>query len=201
MPQNLNEVVQGCARGIDLAFVSGHRRLQVRALVPGLNSALEDAFPYNEKLLQMLTLSLVRTSSVLIEAPRVALLFKSAGTAAAAQQAYLKANEPMPPNLDLGAYDGSPLSAIDDNGNGAVRVIVNPISARGNPILPDIETAVKEEPRATWILLNADFTADRSALGIRELDRRAAFLNTFVDVFYFRNLVRCTYASSNGLEG
>eukprot|EP00171_Calliarthron_tuberculosum_P020992 IDg20992t1 len=181
VPRNLNEAVKVCARALDAAAAGGARRMRVRALVPGLNPALEDSFPYNEKLLLMLTLSLVRTSDALAEAPRVALLFKSAGTAAAATNACKSSGERLPDHVDIGVYDDA--RALPEKIDGAVRVIVNPVSARGNPVVNEIERAVNRDPGATWVLLNPDFDADRSAMGVRELDRRADFLSQFVDVF------------------
>lgn len=188
VPRNLNEAITVCARSLDAAVASGARRMRIRALVPGLNVALEDSFPYNEQLLLMLTLSLVRSSKALTTAPHVALLFKSAGTAAAASNACAKSGEPLPSHVDIGVYDDS----TQVQTTGAVRVIVNPVSARGNPVLDELERAVARDPDATWVLLNPDFTGDRSALGVRELDRRAEFLKQFTDVFYFRNLVSTT---------
>lgn len=154
--------------------------MRVRALVPGLNVNLEDTFPYNERLLLMLVLSLARTASVTANAERVNLRFKSAGTAASALKTY--GGEELPVNIHVGVYDDP------EDTEGDVNIIINPVAARGNPVLAEIERSVNRAPDQIWILLNPDFSADRSALGMRDQSRRKEFIDKFADVFYFRNL-------------
>ncbi len=181
VPANINEVVQTCASGLDRASAAGYKRMRVRALVPGLNPGLENNFPYNEKLLLMLVLSLARTASLTSKAERVNLRFKSAGTAASALKTYGE-GEPLPANIHLAVYDDP------NDTEGDVNIIINPVAARGNPVLAEIERALGRAPEATWILFNPDFSADRSALGMRDQTKRDEFLKQFVDAFFFRNL-------------
>lgn len=55
--------------------------------------------------------------------------------------------------------------------------------------MDDLEAVLGRAPDALWIMINADLGLDRAAVGMRESARRDRFLNSFVDVFYFRNLV------------
>lgn len=183
VPRNINEVVQACVSAIDSASAAGIRRMRIRALLPGLNPSLEDSFPYSEKLLLMCVLSIARMSEV-CTSTEVNLRFKSTGTAASALQTYGTEN-PLPANINITVYDDrDDLTCEPDS----VNIIINPVAARGNPVLKEIETGVAKCPDGIWVLFNPDFTADRAALGMKYQQRRLDFLATFVDVFYFRNL-------------
>lgn len=186
VPRNINEVVQECVSGIDRASAAGIRRMRIRALIPGLNPALEDTFPYSEKLLLMCVLSIARTSQVCLGCTQVNLRFKSAGTAASALQAFgADEDNPLPANVNITTYVDDDDS---DDDSDSVNIVINPVAARGNPVLEEIEAAVGKSPGGTWLLFNPDFTADRAARGMKDQQKRAEFIESFVDVFYFRNL-------------
>lgn len=192
VPTSPEEVVSIGARAIDNAWKSGVRRMQIGALIPGLNPALEETFPYNDQLLVQTVRRLVEESDTIRNAPHIALLFKSAGTAAAALDLYQKTTQ-LQENVSVASFfrrdtpvgDASRLAEAP-----GFNIVVNPVNSRGDPVILDIMDLVKEQPEASWILINPDFTGDRSALGVREIDRRNKFLSDFAQVFYFRNLVR-----------
>lgn len=189
VPRNLNEIVRVAAAGLDRAAAKGTARLQIDALVPGLNPTLEDSFPYNERLLVMLVRALLTQSTALRDSARVALLFKSEGTAASARQVYKKEGD-LPANATIASYylrDGDGESRLA--GTDGFNVIINPVNARGNPVIVDVMRLVEQQPEAGWVMLNPDFSADRSALGMKDVKHRQEFLDTFQSVFYFRNLV------------
>lgn len=188
VPANVGQSVAAASAAIDSAAADAVRRMQVALLVPGLNVQLENSFPYSDALLYTIVASLAR-SGVLAGA-EVSLLFKSAGTAAAFQNEH----RPLPDNVSVASFFGR-----DTPGAGqrprvvqapGFNVVVNPVSARGDPVLRDIRALVETAPDASWILLNPDFSGDRSALGVRDITEQNAFLDTFRQVYYFRNLVR-----------
>lgn len=78
-----------------------------------------------------------------------------------------------------------------------VNFIVSPVSNRGDSVMDDLDTILSEAPDAVWVLVNAALTLDRAAVGMSENKRRQDFLESFTEVFYFRNLVRHLY---NGLK-
>jgi Domain of unknown function (DUF1995) len=178
-------------------------RSKIHALVPGLIPGIEDAYPYNETLLYDLVLAIaIRLAEFRI---KIVLLFKSAGTVAAATQYYRKSDKfpDIPETISLASFcprdgprDGKPLIPPD-----ALGIVVNPVNSRGDPVILDIASMVGScATSCEWILFNPDFTADRSALGVAEVSRRNAFLETFEDVFYLRNLFAVSRPSLEATE-
>lgn len=165
-------------------------RARLTALIPGLNPALEETFPYSDRLLCDVALALARATA---NRRRVRLLFKSAGTAAAASQYYAKGSQegPLGEDISLASFnkrdssrDGTPLVS-----SGELGIFVNPKNSIGDPVILDVQHVVDTAPAdASWILFNHDFTADRNALGLAEQTRRTAFVESFCEVFYFRSV-------------
>lgn len=186
------------------------RRAAVNLLTPGLNPALEDTFPYSESTLcdaaALLALAAARSYPT---APHVALLFKSAGNAASARSYYTSPGSPAPPDI-ASALAAGDVSIESFAGRDAARpgsdvaapcppravvVIVNPVSARGDPVVADVRSLVEAGEAAAadiaptaHILLNPDFDADMSALGVRDRAARDALLASFDDAYYLRTL-------------
>lgn len=184
-PTTLDQTLTLAATSLDKALSTGVKRANLTALIPGLNPLIEETVPYSDSLLNNLSYSLTHRSTALSSSPSVALLFKSAGTAAAARVQY--------PDNDDARVQFSSYFRRDASAGGSVsphaNIIIHPISSRGDRVMDDLEAIIECAPDASWILLNADFGIDRAAVGMRELARRDRFLNSFVNVFYFRNLV------------
>lgn len=184
-PTSIEQTLSLAAISLDRALSSGIKRAKITALIPGLNPLIEETVPYSDSLLNTFSYSLTRHSDTLSSCSSVALLFKSAGTAAAARFQY-------PDNDDACVRFESYFrrdARTDAPASPHANVIVNPTSARGDNIMDDLETVVERAPDALWVVLNADMGVDRAAVGMRESARRDRFLNSFVDVFYIRNLV------------
>lgn len=176
------------------------QRAQTHFLIPGLNTTLEDTFPYSDSLLSDAALLLGETAAKTYadedgSLPNVVLLFKSAGTAAAARAYYSKSNR-FPELLSSGrlyiksfALRDSPFggNALLPEHN-SVAIVVNPATSRGDKVVDEVKALTEREVGRAFILLNPDFSADVSALGIVERGRRDDFLASFTPVFYLRTL-------------
>jgi Domain of unknown function (DUF1995) len=194
VPTSFSEAVAGAAAALSTAAAP---RATVSALVPGLNPALEDTAPYSDATLCDLALGLAVALSGCTDPPRrVALLFKSAGTAAAAR-AYYTASSPLLPSLSIASFAARDAARAAPSQPpprvvpvGAVGIFVNPVNSRGDPVdRDDVQPLVEREgDESDFILLNPDFAADSSALGVAEMSRRASFLRTFVCAYYFRSV-------------
>lgn len=187
-PTTLDVLIPQVAATVDTAIANGHRRLQLTTLIPGLNPQIENTVPYNEELFQQISLQLILSSEKLSQYPTISLLFKSAGTAAAALNQFRKSEIAIPENVNIASYFGRD-AAMGKSRIGNANIIVNPASARGNPVFKDLMSLLAEDKDAIWILINPDFSADRAALGMREIEETEMFLASFTSVFYFRNLV------------
>ncbi|CAN8072441.1 unnamed protein product, partial [Agarophyton chilense] len=108
-----------------------------------------------------------------------ALLFASPGAAAAAATQYRRADVALPSGLHTAVFDQPCAHA---------NVLVAPVALRGDDLLPQLLRATTAAPHALWLLLNADLSAERAAVGMRESERRARFERSFELAFYFRNL-------------
>lgn len=182
-PRNVDETITLAGASLDAVLNTGAKRAKLSAVIPGLNPLIEDAVPYSDTLLNNVAYGLTQQCLTLASVPSVAVLFKSAGTAAAARASL----GPVDERVTFGSYfrrDGSG-ARVSQHAN----LVVNPTSARGDRIMDDLEAVLSEAPDATWVLLNADMGIDRAAVGMREIARRDDFLAGFVDAFYFRNLV------------
>lgn len=211
VPRSVEDTVRVASRSIEEAASQGVRQMQLGVLVPGLNPSLEENVPYNEGLLFAVAAALATECNLFKDAPKVSLLFKSAGTAASASQNYKKNEEKLlqNPNVSIASFDKrdqdfeapSDAQSLSSSGNvtaegsGAVQdsakpvnLIVNPVSARGDPLVDHLAQLTSNRQSEFWIMLNPDFTADRSALGLRDMGKREAFLQSFAQIFYFRNL-------------
>lgn len=186
------------------------RRAAVNLLTPGLNPALEDTYPYSESALcdaaALLALAAVRAYPA---APHVALLFKSAGNAASARAYYTSPASPAPSSfaealaagdISIGSFAGRDAARPRPDAAApcpprAVVVVVNPVSARGDPVVADVralveagEAAAPDTAPTAHVLLNPDFDADVSALGMRDRAERDSFLKSFESSYYLRTL-------------
>lgn len=225
VPQDAAELISQAVAAITSAeATAGHnRRHRVTALIPGLNSLIEDTYPYNDALLMELVMELAvrlsqNTSEQAGEPERVCILFKSVGTAAAAAKYYSQTrtstgkgvedgspSEPsdgnvptsptraFPEHITLGSYakrDGPRVGEGPLVPPGARAILVNPMSSRGDPLVPELTQLVNETSDATckWVMVNEDFSGDRSAAGIAEMGRRNEFLSSFSQTYYMRNL-------------
>lgn len=195
-PTSLESTVSLATQAITNAIGDGHKRVGVTALIPGLNPLIEETVPYSAALLNILAKGLVQyTPQINDEASSSppALLFASAGTAAAAAAQYKRDAPTTAGNVtEEFQIETASFSKRDGKANRtspSANVIVAPVSSRGDPIMDDLETIIKENDDALWILLNPDFGADRAAVGMRENARRASFEESFRDTFYFRSLV------------
>lgn len=199
-PTSLESTVTLATSALNKAIEDGNKRLLVTALIPGLNPLIEQTVPLSSSLLQILAKSLVTHTSSL-NSNSSALLFSSSGFAAAAaaqilrerQDVRLVSNEEnstsdnQPPKITTASFARRDI--IDGRTSPNCNVIVNPISSRGDPVMDDLETILSENEQATWLLLNPDLGVDRAAVGMHENTRRSTFLQSFVNTFYFRNLV------------
>ena len=148
--------------------------------------------------------------------PLVRLVFLSEGTAAVAraiwQQQWTRWSEPLGEQAEsrlssrsLATRVSSPVDWGDERApSGAVRRIVvfmAPQNRRGLPVVTDIEKAMRntQADDATvpadawvWVLLNPLLVdqEDNVALSIREIDRRRAFVRSFIQAYTFRPLYR-----------
>jgi Domain of unknown function (DUF1995) len=201
VPRTEEEIVDAICAG--LAACGSAPRTKVHALVPGLIPGVEDAYPYNETLLYDLVLAVaLRRAEAGIT---VCLLFKSAGTTAAAANYYAKSGKfaTIPPSISYTSYfprdapkGGGPLLPA-----GALGIFVNPVNSRGDPVILDLAKIVEScAPSCRWIMFNPDFTADRSALGVAEVARRDEFLSSFVDAFYIRYLFTVSRPALEAVE-
>lgn len=203
LPTSLEDTVSLATKAISHAIQAGHKRIGVNALIPGLNPVIEQTVPYSSSSLNILAKGLVQYTPELNATPSSSLLFSSAGTAAAATAQYARSTvaEGQPAEESQGtAVSTSSYSKRDFNPgrtSPCTNVIVAPISSRGDPIMDDLEKVIAESPDSTWLLLNPQLGEDRAAVGIQESSRRAAFSDTFVNAFYFRNLVRKTLLLPN----
>lgn len=179
-------------------------------LTPHLNPALEDTFPYSEATLcdaaALLALAAARAYPA---APHVAVLFKSAGNAASARAYYTGRAAHVPPEfaeaLDNGAvsiasYAGRDAARPTSNvalpyPPSAVVIVVNPVSARGDPVVADLRALLDAGAAAgpdvgptAYLLFNPDFDADVSALGMADRAARDVLLASFDDAYYLRTL-------------
>lgn len=176
-------------------------RVKLRLLIPGLNTLLEDTFPYSDATLNTAAALAALAALDALPAAPCALLFKSAGTAAAARAFYASspANVPEPfaslvgTRVSLASFAGRDASAAPPYPPGAIVILVNPATARGDPVVRDIDAllaagAASPTPPAAWVLLNPDFDAGVSALGMAERGARTALLDSFEEVLYLRTL-------------
>lgn len=204
-PTSLESTVSLATRAITNAIEDGHSRLLVTALIPGLNPAIEQTFPFSSSLLNTLSKSLVTNTPLgkTISSESSSLLFPSTGAAAAAAAQYsrdakaqdintndaqnVKDSDGLEPLIKTSSYASR--DALADRTSSVSNIIINPVTNRGDPIMDDLETVISENPLAKWLLLNPDFGVDRAAVGMRESSRRTAFLESFEMTFYFRNLV------------
>lgn len=197
-PTSLELTVPLATQAITDALDAGHTRLRLNALIPGLNPAVEQSYPYSVAALNTLARSVIVFNSQLSQVPSCSLLFSSTGAAAMASSQYIRdesrytysESEQMaaiPVEINMASFAKRDAKAARTSPH--VNVIVAPISSRGDPVMDDIDEIMLENPEATWILLNADFGVDRAAVGMRESNRRAAFIASFTEAFYFRNLV------------
>jgi Domain of unknown function (DUF1995) len=206
VPTSFSEAVAGAAAALSTAAAP---RATVSALIPGLNPALEDTAPYSDATLCDFALGLAVALSECTDPPRrVALLFKSAGTAAAAK-AYYAASSPLLPSLSIASFAARDAARATPSQPpprvvpvGAVGIFVNPVNSRGDPVdRDDVQPLVEREgAESDFILLNPDFTADSSALGVAEMSRRASFLRTFVCAYYFRSVFSIKRPSLEAVE-
>lgn len=157
--------------------------MRLDLIVPGLNTLIEDTAPFSDTLLNSLVTSIADNSSALNERS-VALLYKSAGTAAAAKAQYAGEKDVL--FASYSKRDGGGERIKEAN------MIVRPTSERGARVMEDMEAIVSEAPEAIWVLINPDFGIDRAATGMKEMERRRKFLDTFINACYFRNLVSLT---------
>lgn len=168
------------SQSVKAALQAGHGRVRVDAIIPGLNVRVEETYPYSSATLNTVALQTALNSGLVGDAQRCALLFASAGAAAAARTQYRRDGVALPEQLDTASFSDAP--SADAN------VVVAPVATRGDALLPVLEAAVGRAPHAVWVLLNADLSGDRAAVGMRESARRARFEDSFERAFYFRNL-------------
>lgn len=181
-PCNLDETVALASTSLAAVLSTGAKRAKLSAIIPGLNPLIEDTVPYSDSTLNTLAYGLAKSPA--LSDGSVALLFKSAGTAAAARQFLAPADD----KLTFASYFRR--DATTARVSKHVNLVVNPTSARGDRVMDDLEAVIAEAPHAVWVLLNPDFGIDRAAVGMREISRRDSFLSSFQNAFYFRNLVR-----------
>lgn len=209
-PTTVDGVVRLAAAAVDRAARDGHVRLRVDALPPGLNPAVEQTVPLSASLLAAVARAVVRGAPALAGLGDAALLFSSAGTAAAADAQFARAGdgadgdgggevEGLEVDVTVSNASFSLRDAREGRASKGCNVLVAPKSARGDRVMDDLEAVMGEAEGATWILLNAELGLDRAAVGIRESGRRAAFEESFVQAFYFRNLVSCEFSTWRGV--
>lgn len=186
-PPDIDACVALASQSLTEILSAGTNRAHVIALIPGLNPLIEDAVPYSDTALNTLAYSLARTCPALTSQPDLSILFKSTGTAAAAEVA-LRLPEDLP--ITFASYfrrdGGDKESRVSQHAN----IVVNPVSLRGDRVMDDLETVMAEAPDAMWVLLNPDLGRERASVGMREIARRDQFMQGFTNAFYFRNLVR-----------
>lgn len=174
-------------------------RAQAHFLIPGLNTNLEDTYPYSDSLMSDTALLLGEAAANVYadedqQLPNIVLLFKSAGTAAAAQAYFTRSNK-FQDVVSSGrlfiksfALRDSPLQESTLLPDNSVAIVVNPATSRGDKVVDEVRAVIHREIGRAFILLNPDFSADVSALGIVERGQRDEFLASFVPVFYLRTL-------------
>ncbi|PXF41539.1 hypothetical protein BWQ96_08742 [Gracilariopsis chorda] len=179
-PTSVDETVRLASQSVNAALQAGQRRVRVDAIIPGLNVRVEETYPYSSATLNTVALQTVLNTDLIGGAQSCTLLFPSAGAAAAAATQYRRDGVTLPEGVRTGSFSDTP----SEHAN----VLVAPVATRGDPLLPLLEGAVASAPQAVWMLLNADLSADRAAVGMRESARRARFEDSFERAFYFRNV-------------
>lgn len=190
-PNSLSSTVTLATAAISKAIQDGNKRLVISALIPGVNPALEQNFPFSVSLLNTLAKSLVTATPELKSTP-TSLIFQSAGTAAAAAAQFSRDDQQSQTEDGLQLISTSSYASRDisrERTSPHTNVIVNPVSSCGDPIVDDLENVISENPEATWLLFNPQLDVDRAAVGMRENTRRAAFVSSFTNTFYYRPLV------------
>lgn len=196
-PTTIESTISQASAALSRATSAGEKRLRVSALIPGLNPLVEDAYPYSTAALNQLARGIVLDTPQLEAAPSCSLLFQSSGAAALASRQYSREDSLSEPHTTAQGQSSVEIStasyAIRDTSlnrsSPDTNVIVAPTSARGESIMDALESVIADDPSATWILLNPDLTLDRASVGMGESTRRATFLQSFTEAFYFRNIV------------
>lgn len=191
-PTDIDGAIALASKSLSDTIASGTKRAKLSALIPGLNPLIEETVPYSDALLNTIAYGLACSCPALAEQPSVALLFKSAGTAAAAQASL---RPPQDGPVTFASYFRRDGGESTTRASPHANVLINPTSVRGDRIMDDLETVVDEAPEALWVVLNPDLGLDRAAVGMREMTRRDNFLKTFSTAFYFRNLVGLSISS------
>lgn len=198
VPNSVESTVGLATDAISKALQDGHTRILINALIPGLNPALEQSFPFSSSLLNTLSASLVTKTPKLQALPNSSLLFASSGTAAAATAQFRRDNPDGTTNIASASFSGR--DTAEGRTSSHCNVIINPISSRGDPVMDDLQLVMSENPDATWILLNPQLGVDRAAVGMRENSRRAAFIESFTNTFYLRPLFEIQRPRLNAVE-
>lgn len=203
-PTTIGETITLASEGVCNAFDAGHKRVRVNALIPGLNTMVEDAYPYSVASLQSLARGIVLGTPPLRSLPSCSLLFESSGSAAMASQQYAQEDKTFMTSSSLPADASvkvvtSSFAMRDSSSSRSspdANVIVAPTSVRGDRIMDAMDAIINENPSATWLLLNPDLSLDRAAVGMAESTRRSSFIASFCEAFYFRNIVSIFQTSS-----
>lgn len=190
-PTDMEATVRLASASLSQALAAGHKRLRVVALIPGLNPQVEDTFPFSSATLNNLALRTLKSTAQLAEAPSSALLFASTGTAQSAQAQYNRDGVAMPQGCCVASFD-EPCEHVN--------MLIAPITSRGDPVLPSLQRSIDTFPDAIWVLLNGDFGADRAAVGMRQSAERDAFVKSFVNAYYVRNLFTVNRPSLKAVE-
>lgn len=199
VPTSLQALTTLAAKSVSEALKDGEKRIRITALPPTLNPVLENSFPYSAQNLHILVRDILLQTPV--ETSKTSILFASAGQAASAKAQYkkeisvfAKLEDEEDDEIAIASYYRRDFY---EGRTKDVNFIVSPVSNRGDSVMDDLDTILSEAPDAVWVLVNAALTLDRAAVGMSENKRRQDFLESFTEVFYFRNLVRHLY---NGLK-
>lgn len=196
-PTTIESTITLASAAVSRAISAGETRLRISALIPGLNPLVEDAYPYSTAALHKLARGVVLATPQLKAAASCSLLFQSSGAAALASNQYAqedalsepRADDEEHSSLDVNTASYAIRDASSSRTSPDTNVIVAPASLRGESIMDALEGIMTDNLSATWLLLNPDLSLDRAAVGMGESTRRASFVNSFSEVFYFRNIV------------
>lgn len=196
-PTSIESTIALASAAVSDAIDAGEKRLRVSALIPGLNPLVEDAYPYSTAALNKLARGIILDTPQLGAAASCSLMFQSSGSAALATKQFSREDalseaqttRQEHPSVEISTTSYAMRDASSNRSSPDTNVIVAPTSSRGESIMDALESVIADDPSATWLLLNPDLTLDRAAVGMGESTRRATFLQSFSEAFYFRNIV------------
>mmetsp|Transcript_8281 Transcript_8281/g.24869 ORF Transcript_8281/g.24869 Transcript_8281/m.24869 type:complete len:330 (-) Transcript_8281:113-1102(-) len=185
VPRSLEAVLVGAVNSVDDAAATGVKKMRVTMMLPGMNSATEQSFRYNEELLFFSARALATCET--FKTRNLSMLYASAGTGASARRYYERSGNPLDENVKT----GSTLPRdVQEGGENDAYIIVEPRNRTGDPVILAVDEMTKKAPEAIFVLLNPFLEHNQAnvASSILETDRRRRVLESFVEVFLVRPL-------------